>query len=262
MSMIDKRAEDEARIQAAKTEMLAVLGKHLGAGDPNFLFQRALGALLTEFNHERDGILQSNRVGWSLDQYVARSIGPHVERIVQLVDFLIEKGATPKSRYNFESNDRYAAVLANDRTQKLVAFHTQNLTYMVRLTAAKEVIDDVVRSAWHLDLRYCTPSRYSLDYKRVEFTSLTPAKIAEYFRYQDARDQGYLVSLRKNVDDKGFEAKNMGFGSLEFLQSILLDIHWHAEMAESELMKQSKEAIDGQSVATRDERTAQERQRG
>lgn len=253
MRIEDKRGAEEQRIQAAKAEMLSVLEKHLGKNNPDFLFEKALGELLTEFNYKNDGILESNSLGWTLDHYVARSVGPHVERIVQLADYLIEKCATPKRPFDFEHADRYAAVLSHDKMQKLLAFQTQSLSYLVRLTATREFSGDEVQPAWDLDLRFCTANKWSLDFKRPEFTELTPKKLEEYFRYQDGRDQGYLLSLKKDHWSSGYEAKDMDSRSIGFLSHILQVLHCHSQMVEEEIERQRHEDQQSQPQAEQTE---------
>lgn len=218
---------------SARNEDVTIVGKTLGTALANM--PHAYG-------------LESMDLRELLSAYVAAVLGKLVPKLLPLHARLVEVAGVG-AMYNFEHVDRYAMVHADEPDFKTMAFQTQSMTYMVVLrgtTAYTWTEDEACKgvSTWKLDLRMCTAGRRSLDYARPALDSLTmlqsrsTLKESEYFLYKDARDRGYLCSLKPETFNRTssevlFETKDMHWNAaLSFLTGVIRDLEAHASMVE------------------------------
>lgn len=223
------RKHEELLAEKAAVELKKVLVATLGEGNKKFLYEKAIGKLLTEFNFKDSGPMQNHILGESLNEYVAESLGPFLGKLALLVDFLESKGASPLKPYDFNHADRYAAMLeSREPDVRLAAFQTQALTYLVRLEKVQKYSEEgLAGHSWNFNLRYCTKGKYQQDFSRPAFTSFTAQELEPYFQFEDGRDQGFMCTMRADILGDGFTVKDTTWASFKMFQGLMYDLYCH-----------------------------------
>jgi len=197
---------------------------------------KVMGKLLGK-NFRDAGSLSQNGIGWAVDHAVAGQLGPCIEDYLHLHQHLVATGCTPTSPWNLGYADRYAAAYANEETFKSFAVCTQNFTYMVVIIVEKTLCQKALAEdkvvwvpAYSLHIRRCCNGHESQDPILVELPTLdflgTSAKALAhpYFRYQDVRDQGYLISLTAETLKPNEWKCDRALGSLAALEYVTYDL--------------------------------------
>lgn len=234
----------EDKIEIAIGDALNIISKHLGAKDPEMLFDRVLAGLMKSKDYDDRATLGNNSIDWALSHYVAQRIGEASNDIERLHQFLVSKKASATEPYDFENIDRYGASFANEDDFKSMALMTQNYTYMVVLRRNTAYINNEMVPGWDVHIRRCTPGRYSHDYSRAEFFSLNAIlsnniiankydNNCDYFRYHDGRDRGYLCSVTRDIIGGGWKCEDVVASFKEF-QGVFYDMMCHVSMLPKE----------------------------
>lgn len=201
------RKELKDQVEPVASEILALIESKFGAGDPEFMFDKVMGAVLKKAAFHNRNDLSQNRIDWSVSHAVAAQVGPQIERMLKLHTWMMKKGYADGNEWDLGYADRYAVAVANEPDFKSFAVQTQNYTYMAALVRRDRYKDDSKEEAWELHLRVATTSRYSREFMRAHldpiamgwFVSKAKTFESPYFRYKDCRDQGYLLSLKPDI---------------------------------------------------------------
>lgn len=224
----------------------ALLDEALGFDDIDMMFPKIIGTLMAKRKRYDRFTTESNSFKWMADAYVAAIVGPLGPKLLELHQYLVKMKATPDNCHDFEHCDRYGAYFS-DGDWKSMAFMTQNYTYMVVLEPAKTFCQDdagqlQMKDDWVIHIRLCTPNAQSYDFSRPSFSSLSfladtdkvhpeigyGDKAHAYFRYKDGRDQGYLCSVRPDLDGGGYRTENSLWGpAFSYLGGVLYDLGCH-----------------------------------
>lgn len=163
-------------------------------------------------------------VGWVLDHYYASKIAPLVPSLVKLHDALQQHGHDQNNAYEINAGDRFAASVAyGDKGARVMSFCNQNVTYVMVLVPDTAWVNDdndelstgSKVGAYTMHVRIITSSPRSQEFTQIDLDKLNYEKIlkgcdnerydntaSEYFRYQDCRDRGYVMTLEPEVFSK------------------------------------------------------------
>lgn len=226
------RMELQTLVEPTAKEILDLIESKFGSGDPEFMFDKVMGAVLKSAFCNRNDLSQ-NRIDWSVNNAVAAQVGPQVERMLKLHAWMIRRGyGYMKGEWDLGYADRHAVAVADERDFKSFAAQTQNYTYMVALVRRDRYLGDSKVEAWEMHLRVATTSRYSREYMRAHldpiamdwFASRAKTFESPYFRYKDCRDQGYLLSLKPAIfGEEGWTCEHAML-DWHLLQNVIYDI--------------------------------------
>lgn len=220
-----------------------------------------LAALVDRFSHSPREFLSftmENVIGGC----VGRAIGDETPRLLELAERIHAGGYTEENQYDFGYADRYAFSLKNTEKQKVFALRSQNVNYLVILVKGWQGWDVHLRQWWDVlaeksyvpyDLEplmkgtklltfeeaqrisgrfeeyaddipgMSYPKRLSLKaFKDTDFR-VHDDKSCAGLRYADARDTGYVISVKPSVF--GFyEADKVTWKSLSHVQYVWYDL--------------------------------------
>jgi hypothetical protein len=154
-----------------------------------------------------------NTIGWALDHYYAAKMAPMIPALAKLYDALEANGHTTENDYDIGSCDRRVAYIPyGNKGAKVMAFCNQNVSYVVVLVPARAFTPTHQEiKTYALHIRIVTPGRESMDITACDFNvnyeKMLPgcdsdrydANGSDYFRYQDMRDRGYVMTLTPEI---------------------------------------------------------------
>jgi len=153
--------------------------------------------------------LSQNGIGWAIDHAVAEQLGPCIEGYLRIHRYLMDNGHHAGNPWDLGHLDRYAAAYGDTDYFKSFAVMTQNFTYLVVIEVSQELnweaakLGQVVyEPAYSLHIRQCCKSQSERDPMLMQLKDLDFLNYREitlksaYFKHQDARDQGFLCSIR------------------------------------------------------------------
>lgn len=260
---MNSQDERSAHREALIAKLNTVLDEGLREEDGPAMMSTVLGQLLARRKGYDRFTTGGNTIPWMIDAYTAAIVGPLAENLLRLHQFLVRSGATPENPHDFENVDRYG-VAFSDAGWKSMALMTQNYTYMVVLQPEVGFNEDATgqiqrRDTWAVHIRMCTQGRYSQDFTRPDFTSLTflnehekvnpergySDKANSYFQYKDGRDRGYLCSVKPEIFGQGFTVEDSMAGSaFSYLSGVLYDLGCHCSCLPKEASVEVASAED------------------
>lgn len=168
-------------------------------------------------------IRSENDMKWMHDHYYAPKWAAVVPEMVRLYGELVKHGHDASNEYEISSCDRYASFIPKDDA-KVLYFRNQNMSYLVVVKPGSTLIEDEsVKDGYRRDVSYkmhvrvlTNGDRWSDDrpVQNHSAEDLDPDilagcasdrfdnKASKYFRYQDGRDQGYIITLNPSLLSK------------------------------------------------------------
>lgn len=263
MTDIDEETRQDAARRTALVDQLEAAIRANVPKEHQLIDEPAiLAELLERFSHDRRDF-QSCTFEATLGVCVGRVITHETNNLVWLADTLHAQGYTEENQYDFGYADRYAFSLENTEKRKVFALRTQNVNYLVLMVSRYRGWELHMREWWDVlpaaAERYLP---YGLEkYIKGETLTLDEAmrlsrRFGEYaddlpgvdfperlrlqafkatgfvvgkdsacagLRYGDARDRGYIVTIKGSPFDIP-EADKMTWHSLSRLHYVWYDL--------------------------------------
>lgn len=158
------------------------------------------------------------------DHFYAAQFSKLIPRLVDLHETLVKGNHDTQNALEVGSCDRYASYVKCDHGQKVIAYRNQNVSLVIVLTPAK-CLDFSVESGsfpifetHQLSVRQITQKRDGLDFFACDFnvnydkvlgkyvkTAWGGYRDSEYFRYDDLRDRGFVITVKPYMTVKNGE---------------------------------------------------------
>jgi hypothetical protein len=239
MNEFDEEKKRDVAFRTALVDRLEAIIRETVPEERDLIDQPAvLAELIGRFGHDRRDF-ESCVFEATISGCVGRAIMQEVDSLAWLADTLHAKGYTEENHYDFCYADRYAFSLLNADKKKVFALRTQNINYLVLLTRRYDgwevhmrqwwdvlpdstnqylpytlekyikgetmTLHDAIRLSKNLDdyandipgVSY--PDRLRLQaFKDTNF-AVGKNESCAGFRYGDARDRGYIATVKQSV---------------------------------------------------------------
>jgi len=263
MNDIDEEVKQDVAFRTALVDRLEAIIQESVPQERDLIDQPAvLAELMGRFGHDRRDF-QSCTFEAAIGACVGRAVAHEMENLVWLSDTLHAQGYTEDNQYDFYHADRYAFSLLNTEKKKVFAMRTQNVNYLVVLCHRFRKWEVHLRQWWHVvpdaseeNLPYglesyikgatmsldeaielgrrleeyaddipgvSYPARLRLQaFKDTEFV-VGKASSCAGLRYADARDRGYIATVKTSVFGIP-EADKMTWHSLARMHYVWYDL--------------------------------------
>jgi len=263
MNEFDEEKQRDVAFRTALVDRLEAIIRESVPEERDLIDQPAvLAELIGRFGHDRRDF-ESCTFEATIGACVGRAIMQETDSLVWLADTLHEKGYTEANQYDFCYADRYAFSMVNTEKKKVFALRTQNVNYLVLLARRYNGWEvhmrqwwDVIPDASEKYLPYglekyikgetmslndaiglvkrlddyaddipgvSYPDRLRLQvFKDTDFAVGTDKSCAG-LRYGDARDRGYIATVKQSVWGTP-EADKMTWHSLTRMHYVWYDL--------------------------------------
>lgn len=187
------------------------------------LLPQIMGEIAHEnFSSQTEGFL-NNGINWMMAQYAAQEIKVLTPQFLKLCDWLIKNEYDKKNPFDDYYDNEYTAVMVNTPECIVLLSATEYFTYVIKIDIknSKRFVEkeeggfDTLNLTTHeVHMRYLVDAKMQpAKMKSIKswnwLSDLDKVNLNDHFRYKDARDDGYLLSVKQDkYDGKEWSCEN------------------------------------------------------
>jgi hypothetical protein len=200
------------------------------------ILPKVLGGVIQN-HYKGESCLLSNTFEWTIDEVVTLEMKKLLPKILDYCDWLSSNGYDKTNPYTDFENAGYSAVMINDPDMVVLLNGTDDFSYIVKIDKKEHKFyvgndkepTNFMRYGIHIRLVECSADVEKEEYEMIPFGSLEwlsdKKEIkAKLFKFNDFRDEGYVVSSVQQPVSEDLWKTSSAYKNLNMLRHVNVDL--------------------------------------